>query len=59
MNIQLTAEEIAILQELIEARIDELGPEIHHTRTPDYRDRLKELRRKLRTVYDRLGDAGP
>lgn len=57
MKIELTADECRVLLELVDERIGELGPEIHHTRTPAYHDELKELRRKLKSLQERLAGA--
>ncbi len=55
MMIELDNDELEIVRNLIEERLRELGPEIHHTRTADYRDSLKSLRRKLEQLAERLG----
>jgi hypothetical protein len=57
MLTELTPEEMKILRDLVEARIDELGPEIHHCRTREYREELKVLREKLRKLDERLAGA--
>jgi len=54
MMTNLTPDEMKILRDLVEARLDELGPEIHRTRTRDYREELKVLREKLRRLDERL-----
>lgn len=54
MQFELTAEELDMLKELVEWRLGELGPEIRHTRTPDYHDRLKELKQKLKALHQRM-----
>ena len=55
MSIDFSVDELKVLQQLAKARIDQLGPEIHHTRTMDYREELEELREQLRGIHDRLG----
>ena len=57
MTIELGSNEIDLVKELVKHRIEELGPEIHHTRTPEYHDDLKKLREKLRTLHERLSKA--
>lgn len=47
-------EELAILRELVELRLNELGPEIHHTRTPEYHEDLKQFRDVLKRLRERL-----
>jgi hypothetical protein len=42
------------LEGLVEVRIEELGPEIHHARTPDYHESLKETRKMLGELLERL-----
>jgi hypothetical protein len=57
MKIELTPEEVANIRALIERRIEELGPEIHHTRTLEYREELKKLRDQLQGLAQRLSQA--
>jgi hypothetical protein len=54
MMIELSQEDLAILKTLVKERINELGPEIRHTRTPDYHDDLKSLRATLRRLCENL-----
>lgn len=54
MTIELKEEEVTLIRHLVRHRIEELGPEIHHTRTPDYHDDLKDERVKLRAIQERL-----
>jgi len=57
MNVECTPEEIAMLRELVEERIAELGPEIHHTARRAYRDGLEKTREKLRDILEHLTPA--
>jgi len=57
MRIDLTADELRVLPDILEAQITDLGPEIHHTRTADYHDSLKVLREKLKTIDRELSEA--
>jgi len=57
MKLELTPEETAIVHDLIEHRLEELGPEIHHTRTSEYKDGLKHFREQLQKLLDRLMQA--
>ena len=54
MLIELNAEEVDIVRRLVETRLKELGPEIHHTRSNDFKDALKDLRSKLERLEQRL-----
>ncbi len=47
MILELTPEQRAVLLELIQDEINEIGPEIHHTWKRAYRDDLKDRRRVL------------
>ena len=55
MTIELTPQQRDLLLQLVDTALDELGPEIHHTMTANYRDELKEQRRELHTLRERLG----
>lgn len=57
MMIELSREDLAILKTLVKERINELGPEIRHTRTPEFHDDLKSLRATLRRLYEQLESA--
>jgi hypothetical protein len=54
MRIELSPEEVEIVLELVSRRIDELGPEIHHTRTDEFREGLKQLLKQLEALQQRL-----
>ena len=54
MVIELTNEELELVRELIDERVAQLGPEIHHTDSRDFRDGLQALRKKLWTLGERL-----
>ena len=54
MMIEMTNEELETLRNLIEERIAELGPEIHHTHSREYRQGLERLRTRLSSLEDRL-----
>ncbi|MEK6799477.1 MAG: hypothetical protein AABZ12_10960 [Planctomycetota bacterium] len=55
MLIELTSEELQAVCNLVHERIKELGPEIHHTRSREYRAALENLRAKLESLEARLG----
>ncbi len=54
MNVELTAEEAEILRGLVEQRVNELGPEIHHTQSREYRAALERDRELLGKLLERL-----
>lgn len=54
MNAEFTHEELTLLRELVEVRLAQLGPEIHHTDHRAYRDGLKTMREKLERVLEHL-----
>ena len=58
MNVELNQEELGVLIELVDRRIEDLGPEIRHCRTPHYHDALKLLRDKLKVLRKRLAALG-
>ena len=54
MQIEVSLEELKLLRELVDREITNLSPEIHHTRTPNYRDGLKAHRDELQELRDHL-----
>lgn len=50
MQIELTSEQRALVLQLVEAALREIGPEIRHTMTSTYKDALKQERRALRSL---------
>jgi len=54
MVIELNKEEFDLLKGLVEARVRELGPEIHHTHSRDFRDALERTREVLTQLLERL-----
>jgi hypothetical protein len=60
MTIEVTSEERGMLCDLVEERIADLGPEIHHSRrTPEYHEALKALRETLMQLDAKLNQAEP
>ena len=59
MALELTDEESLILAGLIDARIAQLGPEIHHTRMRDYRAELERLRQTLEGLRAKIKTRTP
>ena len=54
MILELNEQEINALTVLVETRIAAIGPEIHHTDTPAYRDALRKSREVLTGILERL-----
>jgi hypothetical protein len=54
MQIELNEEERQALLRLVDAAVRDIGPEIRHTMTSTYKDDLKQERRTLRALHDRL-----
>lgn len=54
MILELNEKEVEALRALVENRIAAIGPEIHHTDTPAYRDALRQSRELLEGLLERL-----
>ena len=54
MVIEITKEECQALEQLLDGAIRDLGPEVRHTMTSDYKDELKARKRTLQDLYQRL-----
>ncbi len=54
MVLELSLDERSILASLVQQELDELGPEIHHTRTSSFREELVERRHLLQGLLERL-----
>jgi hypothetical protein len=54
MIVELTTEEAEILRSLVEQRVNELGPEIHHTQSREYRAALQRDRELLGKLLERM-----
>ncbi len=59
MLIEIDADQREVLATLIQRELDDLGPEIHHTRTKSYREDLKVRKERLAQLLDRLAVAQP
>ena len=57
MNVQLTPEQRDFLLALVDQELMEIGPELHHTRTSDYREGLKGRRSLLAGLRQALAGA--
>ena len=58
MELQLSAEDVLALRQVIEAKLAELVVEIRHTDSRPYREELKRRRDVLRRVDDALLQLG-
>jgi hypothetical protein len=56
MLIHLSETEAEVLHRLLANEVADLRPELHHTRSPKFRDELKEYRDTLVTLYQRLSE---
>ena len=54
MILELNNKEVEALTVLVETRIAAIGPEIHHTDTPAYREALRNSREMLTGILNRL-----
>lgn len=54
MILELTSDERDALVSLVQREISDLGPEIRHTMTADYREELKRDRQLLMRLLERL-----
>jgi hypothetical protein len=55
LNLELSAAEQAVLREVLETAVSELGTEISATDAKEYRDDLKARREMLQRVIAALG----
>lgn len=54
MILELNNKEVEALAVLVETRVAAIGPEIHHTDTPAYREALRDSREMLTGILNRL-----
>jgi hypothetical protein len=54
MILELNEKEVEALTVLLETRIAAIGPEIHHTDTPSYREALRQSRELLTGLLNRV-----
>lgn len=57
MKVEMTEHEREVLARLVRVRIQELGPEIHHTASRALRAELGELQESLERLEHKLADA--
>jgi hypothetical protein len=58
MRIELTSSQRDVLLELVNEALRDLGPEIHHARTPSYKENLREFRHDLSALRGLLNETG-
>jgi len=54
MPFELTREEKEMLRGLLEKEFDEIRTEIHHTKTHEYKESLKEREKRVQGLLDKL-----
>ncbi|MBI5763971.1 MAG: hypothetical protein HZA51_10650 [Planctomycetes bacterium] len=57
MTIEMNQVEMKLIEDLVEQRIEALGPEIHHTDSRDYRRDLERTRDQLIVLQEKLLNA--
>lgn len=57
MTVELDANEVAVIRDLIDNRLANLSSEIRHTDSPRVRQELRDLRETLRGVRHQLEHA--
>lgn len=56
MLVEITHDEREVLLRLLDREFRELGPEIRHTESTDYYDRLRNYRKQIALLKDRLAE---
>lgn len=56
MMLELTSEEAELLRQLVSQAVRDLGPEIHHTASRQYRGELEARRERLEQLLARLSE---
>ena len=54
MVLELSPEECGVLASLVQEELNDIGPEIRHTQTSEYRDDLKSRKELLVRLLNRL-----
>ncbi len=57
MNMELSREEVEIIEELLSIEMNTLPVEIHHCRTVDYKEMLKNKQKAVSDLLDRVKKA--
>lgn len=55
MNIEISAAARELLLDLLQSEMGEVRQEVHHTKTPEYRDKLKAREVLIRELIEKLG----
>jgi hypothetical protein len=55
-DVNLTSEEIEVLHEMLTGAQGDIQGEIHHTRTPEFKDNLRHRLEVYRALLVKLGD---
>lgn len=56
-DLNLNAEEVKVIRELVLSAQGEIQQEIHHTRTPEYKDGLRHRLEVYKGLLSKLGDS--
>ncbi len=59
LNVGLTVEEATELLELLETSIGDTRVEVHHTHTPEYREKVKRREEVLRSLIEKVKRVKP
>lgn len=54
MNVQLSPSDVALLVQLLETQLGELGPELRRTEKMEYHDALKSKKESLEKLLQQL-----
>ena len=57
MNIELSQEDLSLLKALLDKERGVIGVEIHHCRTHDYKDFLKQSEKQIEALLERINAA--
>lgn len=55
MNIEISTVARELLLELLQSEMGEVRQEVHHTKTHEYRDKLKAREAVIRELIEKLG----
>lgn len=55
MNIEISAAAREVLLELLQTEMGEVRQEVHHTKTHEFRDKLKAREAVVRELIEKLG----
>ena len=57
MNVELSKEDLSLLKALLDKEISVIRVEIHHCRTHDYKDFLKQSEKQIHAMLERIKTA--